>query len=382
MKVLIVYPRMDFYGGAELLVVRIANYLTCHHIENALLTTNITPEIAADLTGTELIRLPYEPLTGKVSPLNLLRLVRRLRQGLREHIGCFDVVNVHNYPAEIALWPFRKPVVWMCNEPPQVHVRFDEERKFSPKWFLIKSILSYDRLVVKRRVTKVVVADEFNQQRFFGIYGRSALVNNYGIDCGFFKTRDPIDGLVDPKRFTVLQVGMLTPLKNQLASIKAIEAVRDRIPEIELILAGHGDGEYLKTIQDYVRDKNLADTVRITGHLTRVQIRSLYHQANVLLHPIKAQGGWLSPFEAICAGLPVIVSSEMTSANIISKNNLGQVTSDFASAILDVYQHPNKHKKAVAWRAEWVAANLSWDSFCTKMVDAFTEAMHAHLSRS
>ena len=48
MRVLIVYPRIDLYGGAELLVVRLANYLTRSNIENALLTTNICDEVKND----------------------------------------------------------------------------------------------------------------------------------------------------------------------------------------------------------------------------------------------------------------------------------------------------------------------------------------------
>lgn len=376
MRVLIVYPRMNLYGGAELLIVRLANYLTKKDIKNALLTTNILSEIEGDLTGTHIIKHPFSPLQGVLRPLNVFRILWLLNQGVRKNLRNFDLINVHNYPAELSIYPYSKPVVWMCNEPPEVHVKLYDEPKYSFRRLVIEAILALEKHVVRHRIRNVVVADEFNKSRFRMIYGFDAHVINYGIDYHFFSDHPKDYRRRCADRFTVLHVGMLTPLKNQLESVKVIEKVKSTIPGIKLILAGFGEGEYLHSLQEYIKAKKLEDHVEITGHISRERLRNLYHTSNVLLHPIKSQGGWLSPFEALCAKTPIIVSSEMTASSLIRKEGLGTATDDFANAVLDVYQNSAQYEKMAIRRAEWVQDNLSWDNFCEKMLKVFSLALN------
>ena len=382
MKVLIVYPRMDLYGGAELLVVRLANYLTRNKVENALLTTNLSPAIEKDLAGTQIFAYPYTRFRDFRAPLNLFRLIWILHKGIREHINDFDVINVHNYPAELSVYPFRKPVVWMCNEPPEVHVEFDSEIKHTPRRLLIGSILRFEKHVVKKYVENVVVADQFNAKRFRGIYNIIPHIINYGIDYDYFaedrKGRSIREG---PRDFSVLHVGMLTPEKGQIESLWAIDKLRDEIPGVRLILAGFGKGQYLSTLKEFIRSRNLEEVVRFEGHVERERIRELYHTSDVLLHPIGSQGGWLAPFEAVVAKLPIVVSKEMTASELIQKKNLGIVTDDFSGAILDIYKNRSKYDKLAVERAEWVRDNLSWDSFCEKMLGGFHRAINERAHR-
>lgn len=375
MRVLIVYPKMDVYGGAELLVVRLSNHLTKNKIDNALLTTNILPEIQNDLIGTHIIKYPYRIVKNILKPLNLFRTLWLLHKGLRKNIKDFDIINVHNYPAELSIYPYHKPVVWMCNEPPEVHVRIDDERKYSLRRFFIGAILDFDKYVVRHHIKNVVVADQFNDIRFRKLYGFNPHVINYGIDYDFFAQQTGDSEKKRTGRFTVLHVGMLTPLKNQMESIKTIEKLKNTIPGIKLILAGFGEGQYLLSLQEYIRAKQLEEYVEFTGHLSRGHLRALYHTSEVLLHPIKSQGGWLSPFEALCAKIPIVVSSEMTASNLIKKEKLGIVTDDFANAILDIYENPAKYNENALWRAEWVRNKLSWDNFCEKMLEVFSKAL-------
>jgi glycosyltransferase involved in cell wall biosynthesis len=175
--------------------------------------------------------------------------------------------------------------------------------------------------------------------------------------------------------FVVLQVGMLTPLKNQMESVKTIEKLKIEIPNIKLVLAGWGEGTYIKMLKEYIREKNLDDNVIITGQLSRESVRDLYHASHLLLHPIKSQGGWLAPFESLCAQKPIVVSLEMTASNIIKREEIGIVTEDFAGAIWDVYSNPDKYCQTAIRGKEWVRENLSWDKFCERMLNLFLKAI-------
>lgn len=362
MRVLIVNPGIYAYGGAELLIVRLANYMTEHGIENAFLTTSILPEMEADLNGTKIIiqkapRIPFGELLA-------------LHNGIKKNLGNFDVINVHGYPAELSVYPYVKPTVWMCNEP----VLYLMSSESSPASRLTNKMkLVFDKYVVRNYIKNVVVADEFNAERFRKIYGFNPEVINYGIDYEFFSGRER--GLSDRfdmhTNFSVLQVGMLQPFKNQMESIRTIEKLKERIPAIKLILAGWGLPAYEELLKKYVREKGLEKNVIFTGHLNKESIRDLYYACDVLLHPIKPQGGWLSPFEALCAKMPVVVSKEMTASDIIRKENIGIVTDNYVEAIWEVYNNPRKYRKTAEKGKEWVIKNLSWEKYCEQMVNLF-----------
>ena len=366
---------MQIYGGAELLVVKLANYLTQNRVVTGLLTTIISPEIEADLRGVRIIKRPVPSILPGGKAMHALALFRQLSTGIREHLKQFDVINVHNYPAELSIFPHRKPVVWMCNEPPEIETKLHEQPRYSLSRFLIKGILVFDRYVVRKYIRNVVVADTFNQNRFRRIYDVNPHIIHYGIEYAFFADQKRNTKVRDTNRFTILHVGMLTPLKNQMESIKTIEALRNRIPGIKLILAGTGEDRYLNRLKSYVADRNLTSCIEFTGHVDRARVRDLYHESDVLLHPIKPQGGWLSPFEALCAKLPIIVSTEMTAADLIKKENLGVITNDYVSAVGDIYENQQSYRDAADWRASWVRNHLSWDRFGEKMVCIFAKTL-------
>lgn len=384
MKVLIVSPGMYIYGGAELVIVRLANYLSGKGIENAILTTSMAGDIKKDLINTKIILSPL----SKNLPFVTLKEIAALYKGIRKFAKEFDVINVHNYPSEIALFRNNGNTVWMCNEPPEAAWAGYKPSLLSS--LIKKPLLAFDRFVVRRFVKKTVVSDEFNRTRFYRIYSVMPKIIHYGIDFEFFS--QPLDnaGVKDKwqlhNAFIVLHVGMLTQYKNQLESIKAIEALQDRIPDIKLILAGFGDGGYEAELKNYVNKRGLKDKVIFTGHITRNDVRGLYQTADVLLHPIKSQGGWLAPFEALCSGKIVIVSRDMTAADLIAKDNIGIVTDDFTGAILDVYKDNSKYLRQAQAGKQWVKENLNWDRFCEKMVGVFEESVKAakwhHVTKS
>jgi glycosyltransferase involved in cell wall biosynthesis len=363
-----VTSNMHTYGGAEHLIVTLANHMTRNGIENALLTTSIRPEIEKDLTGTKvIIRGKLPTAFGEAIALNM---------GIIANSKNYDVINIHNYPTELAIGMCNKPVVWMCNEPAAYLLRQTSTSLGSNiKYGLI---LNVGRRLVRRHVDRAVVADEFNAERFRSIYGIDPDIINYGIDSAFFsdkrlaKPRPDFSG-----RFVVLQVGGLQQFKNQIASLRTVNVLKERIPNVLLVLAGGcGVGDpYKSRLEEYIHENRLEKYVTFTGHVSRKEIRDLYYVCDVLLHPIKAQGGWLSPFEALCAEKPIVVSEEMTCSSIIRDKGIGTVTGDYVKAILDIYDSPTKYLGMARKGRVFVQSSLSWDKFCNGMVSVFEKAI-------
>jgi len=355
MKVLLANQSTYVYGGAETVIVRLANYLSKHGIENALVTPSLHPDIEKDLVDTEIIISPKS-----CSPHSEMRSIHR---GIKENESRFDVINPHNYPAEMAVFGCKKPVVWQCNEPILA----------MGAGIISKINLALDKLVVKRNITEVVVADEFNSYRFERIYHKKPIIIPYGIDTEYFN----LDREVNPDVFKILQVGMVQPYKNQLESLQIVNALKNKIPNISITFAGWQLPEYKMILDEYIRKNGLQNIVTFLEHVGKPYLKQLYATHDLMLHPIKAQGGWLSPFEALCTGLPIIVSNEFTAASIIIDNSIGVVSNsdNYASDIMKVYHNRDKYHKQALKGKQWANSNLTWDKYCKGMINVFKKVI-------
>ena len=84
----------------------------------------------------------------------------------------------------------------------------------------------------------------------------------------------------------------------------------------------------------YIDEHKLQDYVTIDGTFgDRNYLRKLYHSVDVLIQPTKDQGGWISPLEAICSGLPVVASEDAVFANYFKEHKLANVTNDYKNAL-------------------------------------------------
>ena len=346
MKVLIVNPEFYVYGGAERVIVRLANYLTDKSVMNTIITPRMLPKIKRELMETRVIET---------------ETIEKLVPVLHGILHKFDVINLHNDPAQVTVFPRQRPTVWLCNEPPI-------------QTFTGGELSEQQREIVRKHIDIAVVADEYNRERFKKIYGMDARVNPYGVEFDFFAegNRDAaiekwnLDG-----HFVILQVGMFTFTKNQLKTVSIFKKVKKRIPEAKLVLAGFDKTPYKNTVMRRIRSDRLRKDVVLTGEITQTEIRDLYHACDVMVAPIMAQGGWLSTFEAMAAGKPVVVSKEMTAASIIEENKLGIVTDDYLTNIIGIYENGFDGYNSQVW----VKENLSWDKFCKNMLGFFEEVM-------
>ena len=124
-------------------------------------------------------------------------------------------------------------------------------------------------------------------------------------------------------------------------------------------------------MRKYVVNNGLEDNVVFLDFQAREVIRDLHHLADIVIHPVNEQGGWLTPFEALCASTPIIVSKRMTAASIISKEEIGIVTDDLVTAIFEIYNCPEEYRKMALRGKQYIANNLSWDAFGKRMLSVF-----------
>jgi len=369
MRILLVSPRITFYGGAEIVLVRLGNDLVSRGHQVTLLCSSIDEKVKADMKGVECIDLKLKHAQ------HYYYEILSLRRSLRALATRFDVINVHNFPAEIAAFSSDVPLVWLCNEPPRIRLRPQHYAPLNPKKWAKQLLIRWSESGVGRNYSQVVVADKFNQERCRQLYAVNPVIIPYGIDAGFFAAgavgNRPDNG------FQIVHVGILQPLKRQLDSITALAEFRQLVPAATLVLAGSEEPWYGDKVRQQIADCGLQDSVRITGHIDRAELRKLYHSSHVLVHPVDSQGGWLSPFEAIAAGLPVITSSRLTAASILQEHSLAMVNDKLSSALNELYLNYNDYIHLGATRSQWVCEHMSWTNFTTRMLSVLESAVES-----
>jgi len=342
MKVLIIQPSMALYGGAETVIVHLANYLTSHGYTCDIATMGIHPDIVKDLKDSQILPI-------------------RKRWYLRNYHSYFenyDIINCHNFPATLitfGLYDLRPKLTWWCHEPPELFTSLVRKPfEFINRWY------------VRSDIRNVIVADEFNAKRFKRIYKVEPKIIPYGIDYDFWSQcqRQEHEG------FNIIQVGTISPLKNQAESIRVFNEVKKTIPNCRLLLVGLDTSDYARQLKAGA-DSN----VKFFGNVTRERLRELYSISDVLIHPVKGQGGWLTPFESISAGVPIVVNEDLTCYRLLEDffPIHGGETS-MAHSIKTHYKD-NWLNQRVSMAREWIKIYLTYDKFGDRMRCYFQEVL-------
>ena len=363
MKIAIVHPQMAMYGGAERVIVKLTQYLQSKGHQVRILT--LSTKSIDDYIGLDIITPPIKDqveyrLRGSFAALSdVSKMFVQLHKLCIEYACDTDVFSAHNFPAIWAV-PSKWPNVWMCNEVPDLWHRHHISPMINP---LLNSGRWIDRTIVRSKYPEAIVADDNMAKIFEHRYLIHPHILPYGIDGEFFAQ---CAHKTTAKDFHVLQPSMVSPSKKQLEVLMAVNALRARIPELQVTFAGYMEpnNEYVKTLHGYIRDNNMTKIVTFTGLVTRDFLRELYSVANVAVFPGQGQGSWLGPFEAAAAQVPTVVSPSLTCSTVVKKKHLGLVTNNLLRGINEVYLSYELLNPILFWRQQYVLKELTWDKYC------------------
>ena len=146
--------------------------------------------------------------------------------------------------------------------------------------------------------------------------------------------------------FILLCVAEFTKNKNQIFLIKAVEQLKQTIPNIKLLLVGKGT--CLEECKDYVENKNLQNEIDFLGY--RKDVEDLYNISNILVTASLREGLAVNIMEAEACGLPVICSNTRGQRDLVKNNKNGFVyetnnLSDFIKKVDILHSDLEKYKE-------------------------------------
>ncbi len=149
---------------------------------------------------------------------------------------------------------------------------------------------------------------------------RSAIIEKRAtIDSGLFLKRRAAfhSGF---RRF--IYVGRFSPEKNLPRLLEAFQIVR-RKNQAELILVGYGPDEQL--LRQQTRDLGLSESVIFTGAMTQEEVGRALADSDCLVLPSLSEPWGLVANEALCSGIPIIVSNRCGCAKDLVTEDSGLV---------------------------------------------------------
>ncbi len=137
--------------------------------------------------------------------------------------------------------------------------------------------------------------------------------------------------------FVILCVGELNKNKNQTVLIQAAAELKDKIPNLRVLLAGNGPME--QTLKNQVQNLDLTEQVRFLGY--RTDLETITPAVEVVVSCSKREGLPLNILEAMLCAKPVIVSRNRGHNELITDGENGYFE-NYAQNISDLYNNPSR----------------------------------------
>lgn len=145
-----------------------------------------------------------------------------------------------------------------------------------------------------------------------------------------------------PKKFDIVYIGRLVPVKHVETLIKAIFIIKKYYPCITVAIVG--DGPEKNNLEKLSKKLNLVENIIFTGYQT--DIWNWYNKAKISVLASEREGFPYSVVESLSCGVPVIVSNCGDICDVIKDGYSGIIIDDyqdyksFAEAIINLLQNP------------------------------------------
>jgi glycosyltransferase involved in cell wall biosynthesis len=175
----------------------------------------------------------------------------------------------------------------------------------------------------------------------------------------------------------VVCVGNIEYVKNHATAVRALSAIRDRVPH-HLVIAGRDDKPAAEELRRVIRSEDLEDRVHLTGFLSLAALASCLAGAELQLHPSLSEGFGLAVLEGMCVGVPVIGSAIPALEEVMG--DTGRMIADprdhraLADAMLMWIANPDDARKS-AERGKGRAERFSWERAAHQTLAVYEECL-------
>jgi glycosyltransferase involved in cell wall biosynthesis len=363
MKLIIAQPYLTLKGGAERVILKIAQ-----HYDAKIYTIEYDPKSTfPEFKDFEIVMLKkHIPFTG-VLPY---RASQGLRYGYTFYNALikedYDLINAHISPSEWIRHK-NKRVLWYCHTPPrEVYDLYSERmknRSYTEKFIYAAFAKSYKILAegIVKKIEEIATNSKNTSDRINTYFKRKATIINPAIDLEGFRNEG------DGKYF--LYPSRIIPNKRQDYVISAFKAFEKAKKGYKLIIAGtlSKDQEHIKYFEKLkkIADENVIFKVNISDS----ELKRLYANSTaVLFAAINEDFGYI-PLEAGASYKPIISVNEGGPRETILDGVTGFLVNsqkEMAEKMLFIAEHPKIAEEMGKKARKRIEESYSWENFFKK----------------
>ena len=257
-------------------------------------------------------------------------------------------------------------------------VRFTNPSKNKYVFWVKQKVYIWVNRVVARTTHAIITPTEFVKQdvaKFTHTNSRKITVTLEGADQVNAKPEAMPE--FEGKKF-IMYVGRPLPHKNLRRLIQAYTLLKEKDPDLCLVLAGKKDTLY-KRHERYVNKHNIPD-VTFTGFIPDGQLRWLYENCAAYIFPSLSEGFGLPGLEAANSGAPVVCSNATCLPEVY-----GDAVEYFDPYdVEDMAKHINrvitdeKRRKELIRLGKKQADKYSWRRMAEQTLEVYKEALGEH----
>ena len=139
---------------------------------------------------------------------------------------------------------------------------------------------------------------------------------------------------------TLLYMGYINPWAGLDLIVEALKKIKEEIPNIRLLIAGHKDIDYFKSLLNKVKENELEGNFAYLGKLSYTDLVNPLRESDIglaVFRPIdlRKYAFSLKLIEYMAAGLPVLTTKGTQSENVVKKHDCGVAVDYAPEAVAD-----------------------------------------------
>lgn len=255
-------------------------------------------------------------------------------------------------------------------------VRFRNPAKNRVAFWVKTRVYVWVNKIVARKANHLITPTEFVKDdfaRFAHVNSRKITVTHESADKITSKA-EPVEEL-EGKQY-IMYIGRPQPHKNLGRLIDAFEVMRQKHPELRLVLAGKKDTLY-RRYEKEVRRRGIKNVI-FTGFVTEGQLRWLYENTASYVFPSLSEGFGLPPLEAMIHGAPVVSSNATCLPEVNQDAPLyfdPLDVNDMVEKISMMIGDTKLRQKHIA-RGYAVARSYSWERMARQTLEVFDQVLN------
>jgi glycosyltransferase involved in cell wall biosynthesis len=242
-----------------------------------------------------------------------------------------------------------------------------------------------ERLVTRRAGCVICITEalaRFNRE-VVGLPVEKLRVIHYGLDAPPAPWGSTGGPELAPEIPVLLSICRLVPQKGVDVAIQALARVRERHPDVHLVVLG--EGRLRSELAALAARLEVEDAVSLPGRVG--DVAWWLRRAAVLVHPARWEGFGLALLEAMLSERPVVASAVSSIPEIVVDGETGRLVPPddpeaLADALVDLLDHPARAAAMGAAGRELALADFSVDRMAERTADVYEEVLSSSLRKT